>query len=190
MILLRGLLAGALLVLGLFAIGGFAAVKTGAIPANADAPPPHIERWAAKTSLHALLARVPAQSNPLPGTDANLSAGVKLYGQNCAVCHGDRSARPTNIARGLYVRAPQLARFGVEDDPDAVTYWKIAHGLRWTGMPAFGASLSVRELWQLTAFLKTMDHLPPGAEKLWRRMRVDVSATAPWPPKISPQTRT
>ena len=46
--------------------------------------------------------------------------------------------RPATSRAGLYQKPPQLAKDGVEDDPDGVTYWKIAHGIRLTGMPAFG----------------------------------------------------
>jgi thiosulfate dehydrogenase len=142
------------------------------IPANADARPPGFERWAARMSLRATLARsAPRTDDPMPATDENLIAGVKLYAQNCAVCHGDSNAKPTNIAKGLYQKPPQLAKRGVEDDPVGVTYWKIAHGIRWTGMPAFGKTLRESQLWQITLFLKNMDHLSPAAHEAWRRIK-------------------
>src|SRR5579884_271963 len=142
------------------------------MPANADERPPHFEVWAAKTSLHATLRKsAPRVNDPLPATNQNLIAGIKLYAQNCAVCHGDSSAHPTNVAKGLYQKPPQLAKDGVEDDPDGVTLWKLSHGIRWTGMPAFGKTLSETQLWQLTLFLKTMDHLPPAAHNAWRQVK-------------------
>ena len=49
---------------------------------------------------------------------------------------------------------PQLARDGVEDDPEGTIYWKIAHGIRFTGMPAFRQTLSDREIWQMALFAK------------------------------------
>jgi len=168
---LRGFIAGAVFVLLVGAVAGYIAVKGGLVPANADSRPPRIERWASSTSLHAMLARLPKQNNPVAATDKNLIAGVKLYAQHCAVCHGDSSGTPSAIAKGLYVRAPQLGKDGVEDDPDQIIYWKVAHGLRWTGMPAFAKSLNDTQLWQITAFLKTMDHLPPAADRVWRQVK-------------------
>jgi thiosulfate dehydrogenase len=152
------------------------------MPANADAKPSKLETWAAKTSLHATLRReAPKAPNPLPLDDANLIAGIKLYGANCIVCHGGADAKVSNVARGLYQHAPQLAKDGVEDDPDGVTYWKLAHGIRLTGMPAFGPTLQERQLWQLTLFLKHMDRLPPAADKAWKALKNPAQLMEPQP---------
>ena len=142
------------------------------IPANADARPGKLETWAARSSLHATIAREASNGpNPLPTTIPNLLDGVKLYGQNCGVCHGVADGRPSTIARGLYQNAPQLAKDGVEDDPDGVTYWKIYHGIRLTGMPSFGHALSENQIWQLTMLLKNMDKLPPQADRAWKALK-------------------
>lgn len=170
--MLRGFVLGILFTVLAAAAAGYAMIRTGVLPANADERPPRFEEWAAKTSLHATLRRsAPKVTNPLPASDQNLLAGIKLYKQNCAVCHGDSSANPTNVAKGLYQDPPQLAKEGVEDDPDGVILWKISHGLRWTGMPAYGKTLKDTQLWQLTLFLKHMDHLPPAAQKAWRQVK-------------------
>lgn len=146
----------------------YLAASLGVIPANADAKPPFIERWLAKKALHAAIDRqMPKGGNPVPLTDANLTAGIGLYAANCAVCHGAADAEPSHIAAGLYQEAPQLAKHGVEDDEDGETYWKVYHGIRMTGMPAFRESLSEDDLWKLTLFLKHMDALPPGPRKIW-----------------------
>ena len=170
--MLRGALLGIVFTVVAAAIAGYVIIRAGIMPANADERPPRFEVWAAKTSLHATLRRsAPRVTNPLPATDKNLIAGVKLYAQNCAVCHGDASGKATDVARGLYQDPPQLAKEGVEDDPDGVTFWKLSHGIRWTGMPAFGKTLKEDQIWQLTLFLKTMDHLPPAAQKAWQQVK-------------------
>jgi mono/diheme cytochrome c family protein len=156
------------------------------MPANADAKPSRLERWAAKTSLHAALAReAPTTPNPVALNDANLIAGIKIYGDNCVVCHGAADAHPTKIAAGLYQRPPQLAKDGVEDDPEGVTYWKVAHGIRLTGMPAFGKTLSQTQIWQVTLFLKHMDALPAAAERAWKAVRATVAQSSPAPSSAS-----
>ena len=169
--MLKGVILGIVLTVAIIAGAGYVAVKTGSIPANADARPPKLEAWAARTSLHATLRGAASEKNPLPLTDENLLAGIKLYAQNCAVCHGGAAGKATAIAKGLYQRPPQLADDGVEDDPDGVTYWKLYHGIRWTGMPAFGHTLTENQLWQLTLFLSKMDHLPPNVDARWRRVK-------------------
>lgn len=170
--MVKGFLAGIIFTVAATALTGYVIIRTGVMPANADDRPPHFEVWAAKTSLHATLRRsAPKVADPLPASDNNLIAGIKLYEKSCAVCHGDASGNATPVAKGLYQKPPQLANDGVEDDPDGVTYWKLAHGIRWTGMPAFGKTLSDTQLWQLTLFLKTMDHLPPAAQRAWQQVR-------------------
>lgn len=170
--MLKGIVTGIVFAVVAAAVAGYAVIRAGILPANADERPPKVEVWAAKTSLHATLRRsAPRVTDPLPATSDNLIAGVKLYAQNCAVCHGDASGKATNVAKGLYQEPPQLANDGVEDDPDGVTFWKLKHGIRWTGMPAFDKTLSDKQLWQLTLFLKTMDHLPQAAQKAWRQVK-------------------
>lgn len=183
---LTGFLLGIVVTLGVLLLGAYVTVTQGLIPASADAPTPRTERWAANTSLHAVFRKLPAQQNPLPANDQTLIAGIKLYAQNCAYCHGDASGKATATADGMYIRAPQLAAHGVEDDPDQVTYWKIAHGYRWTGMPGFARTLDQTQVWELTAFLKTMDHLPPAAEREWRKVRA-LGAIAPPRPRRKEQ---
>lgn len=157
-------LAGGLLAAYLF-------VASGRMPANADAKPPALEKWAARKSLHATIAReAPKTPNPVALGDANLVAGVKLYAGNCLVCHGASDGAASNIAKGLYQHAPQLAKHGVTDDEDGEIYWKIDHGIRMTGMPSYRASLSETQMWQLTLFLKHMDELTPGALKAWKAL--------------------
>ncbi len=171
--MLRGVILGIILTVIATALAGYGIIRAGVMPANADDRPPRFEVWAAKTSLHATLRRsAPRMTDPLAATNANLLAGIKLYAENCAVCHGDASASATDVAKGLYQKPPQLAKEGVEDDPDGVIYWKLSHGIRWTGMPAFGKTLSEKQLWQLTLFLKTMDHLPPAAQRAWQQVKV------------------
>lgn len=177
--MIRGIVIGVVVTLLVLALGGFLAVEAGLIPANADAKPPHIERWMARTSLHAALSReAPKTPNPLPLNDENLIAGIKLYAANCAVCHGSAEAQPSNIAQGLYQKPPQLAKDGVEDDPDGVTFWKIAHGIRLTGMPAFGKNLNDNQIWQLTLFLKHMDGLPVAPKRVWKAVRTGAGTSS------------
>jgi thiosulfate dehydrogenase len=185
--MLRAFILGIVATLAAIALAVYAAIVSGLVPANADARPSKLERWAASTSLHATLAReAPKTPNPVALNDANLVAGIELYGKNCSVCHGASDATPTNIARGLYQHPPQLAKDGVEDDPEGVTYWKVYHGIRLTGMPSFGKALNDTQIWQLALFLKHMDALPPAEERVWKSLRVTVAVSARAPSPASP----
>jgi mono/diheme cytochrome c family protein len=174
------LVAGIVLLLIVEVIVGYVAVRAGMVPANADAQPSSIEAWIARTSLHATLRRgAPKGDNPVPATAANLIAGMKLYAANCAVCHGTADGKATDVAHGLYQKPPQLASDGVEDDPAGVTYWKVYHGIRLTGMPSFAATLSENQIWQVTAFLQNMDHLPPAVAVQWRALHITEAIAPP-----------
>jgi thiosulfate dehydrogenase len=169
------------------ALCAYIGVKAGALPANADAKPSKLERWMASTSLHATTAReAPRDPNPMALNDANLIAGIRVYAQNCAVCHGAADGNPSAIARGLYQHPPQLAKDGVEDDPEGVTYWKVDHGIRFTGMPSFGGSLKTGQIWQVTLFLKHMDALPPAAKRAWSAVASTGPGSARPPTPASP----
>ena len=172
--MLRAFLLGVVLTILAAAGGGYAVLRAGLIPANADANPGWLETWAAETSLDATVAReAPKGPNPVPLTDANLIAGIDLYGRHCAICHGTAKgeASASAIAKGEYPAPPQLATDGVEDDPEGYSFWKIAHGIRWTGMPAWRGTLNDEQIWTLALFLKHMDKLPPAAEQAWKNVR-------------------
>jgi mono/diheme cytochrome c family protein len=177
---MRGFINGIVFTLALLIAAGFAAIQLGVMPAGADAQPFPGEKWMAKRSLHAAMAREDAgYVNPLQPTDANLITGVHLYAVNCAVCHGAADAAQSTLSKGFYIEAPQLAKDGVEDDPEKVTFWKLKHGIRFSAMPAFGATLSDDDLWKLTMFLATMDKLPPAVEAEWKK--VPSAAVTPAP---------
>jgi mono/diheme cytochrome c family protein len=171
---MRGFIAGiaATLVVGLIAV--YILLRSGLIPANADAKPGGLELWVASTSLDATLRRdAPKGPNPVALTDANLSEGIKLYGQHCALCHGTAAgdAGASAIAKGLYPSPPQVATEGVEDDPEGVSYWKIKHGIRLTGMPSWRSTLSDRQIWTIALFLKNMNKLPPAPRSDWQQIK-------------------
>lgn len=170
----KGLMSGVALTLAVLLLASFALLKSGLIPANAAAEPSALETWMARTSLSATMDRLaPTEQNPVSATEQSLTEGVHLFAQNCAVCHGsaagDASASP--IAKGLFQKPPQLATEGVEDDPEGESFWKIKHGIRLTGMPAFGSSLSDKQIWTLAVFLKHMDKLPPSAQQAWQQVQ-------------------
>lgn len=154
--------------------GAYLMVRAGVIPANADAQPIWLESWAAGTSLDATLTReAPRGAAPVPLTDENLIAGIKIYGQHCAFCHGTAKgkASASPVAKGLYPAPPQLATDGVEDDPEGFSFWKIKHGIRWTGMPSWKKTLSDQQIWTLAVFLKHMDKLPAAAQAEWQKVQ-------------------
>ena len=172
--MLRGFVFGILATVLAALVVGYLAVISGAIPANADGPPLPFETWAASTSLDATLDhQAPKDANPVALTNTNLIAGVELYGQHCAICHGTAkgSVSASSVAKGEYPPPPQLATNGVEDDPEGFSFWKVKHGIRLTGMPAWKNILTDQQIWTLALFLKHMDKLPAPAEQAWQKVQ-------------------
>jgi len=170
----KGFLLGIVAAIVVAAVGGYIVLRSGLVPANADAEPGWLEIWAANTSLDATLDReAPKGPNPVALTDDNLVAGVELYGRHCAICHGTAqgNASASPIAKGEYPAPPQLATDGVEDDPEGNSFWVIAHGIRWTGMPSWKGTLTDEQIWTLALFLNHMNKLPSTAEQAWQKIR-------------------
>lgn len=168
----RGFVLGIVFTIIVAAAAGYAIVTNGTIPAAADGQPLPLEHWAARTSLRATLNRdAPKGPNPVALNDANLIAGIGLYGDHCAICHGGSDAVRSPVAKGEYPSPPQLAKDGVEDDPEGWTFWKIQNGIRWTGMPAWKDTLNDQQMWTLALFLKHMDKLSPAAQQAWQQLK-------------------
>jgi mono/diheme cytochrome c family protein len=118
----------------------------------------------------ALRARIHAEAPkdvPIQPDDANLTAGAKIYVDNCAFCHGlPNQASTPPAAKGMFPVPPQLFNPDdmVTDDPPGQTYWKVDNGIRMTGMPSFAKSLSQTQMWQVTLLLAKADKLPDQAK--------------------------
>ena len=162
----KGFILGILTVLLVAVAGTYWFVTSGAMSAGQDAGPLPLERWAAKKALRSTMRREARDlKSPLRPDAGDLETGAALFVAHCQVCHGGPDGSPSPIAKGLAPKAPQLAKDGVEDDPEGTIYWKTAHGIRFTGMPGFRGTLSDHEMWQVSLFLKRMDSAE--AQQAW-----------------------
>jgi thiosulfate dehydrogenase len=126
-----------------------------------------------------LLTSVPLETRihrEMPGTapiadnEENLVAGAQIYHDQCASCHGFYS-KPSSFGAHMFPAAPPLWQkhnnsdvVGVSDDPVGETYWKVANGIRLTGMPAYKNVLTDTQIWQVSLLLANADKpLPPAA---------------------------
>ena len=147
-------------------LGAYLFAKFGGIAMATTAKPLPFEKTLARTALHASEGGAAKVPDPLPLTDDNLLAGTHVYVENCAVCHGLPGQSKSHIASGEFPAPPQLFQPNemVTDDPEGVTRWKVAHGIRLSGMPGFGNTLSDTEQWQVATLLKHADRLPPAVQ--------------------------
>ena len=125
------------------------------------APPLPLEKTVARMALRASIGNAGDRKDPVPFDDSNMLAGMNLYREHCAVCHGAPGRPPTAISKGMFPPPPQLFEKEdmVTDDPEGVTYWKVTHGIRLSGMPGFGATLSDTQRWQVTMLVAHADKL-------------------------------
>ena len=123
------------------------------------------EKMMARMALHARLEKEMPKSVPITADEAAYTAGAQVYKEHCAVCHGLPGQAQTAIAKGMFPKPPVLLEgTGVTDDPPAETYWKVAGGIRMTGMPGFDKSLSTTQMWQVSLLLANADKLPKSVK--------------------------
>jgi mono/diheme cytochrome c family protein len=117
--------------------------------------------WALETIMERSVAaradeiRMPALDDP-----AMLQEGFHEYDEMCAVCHSAPGERRTNIAQGLNPRAPNLARAADQWTPQEL-FWITKHGVKMTGMPAFGPTHSDATIWSIVAFVRRLPQMSP-----------------------------
>lgn len=157
---------GFFLAIVVIAVGALVYLKWGSPPvATADKPFP-FEKSIVKVPLGARIDRE-MKTPPFGTSEDAYEGGAKVYRAQCAACHGI-PGHDVGYAKYMYPTAPQLWRkhpkgnvVGVSDDDAGETYWKVANGLRLTGMPAFNHVLTDTEMWQVTLLLKNADQALP-----------------------------
>jgi thiosulfate dehydrogenase len=157
------------LILGLIAIpiGVYFYFATGSAPVATAAEAMPFEKMLARKALHARVEKEMPHNVPLPAVESTYRMGAQVYRDNCAVCHSFSDGEPGNIAKGMFPRPPKLLQgTGVTDDEPGETYWKIANGIRMTGMPAFNQTLSESQMWQVSLLLANADKLPEPVKPL------------------------
>ena len=156
-------IAAAVVVLGLAAAASAALfVYDGVYDIGADAPHTKPVLWAIEQVRDRSIAVRAARIVP-PGdlaSPARIAAGGHLYGQLCTGCHLAPEMPRTDLSHGLYPKPPQLA-YGTDLTP-AQEFWIIKHGIKLTGMPAWGRTHSDAEVWDLVAFLRKLPDLEPA----------------------------
>jgi mono/diheme cytochrome c family protein len=90
----------------------------------------------------------------------------------------------------MFPKAPKLLEgTGVTDDEPGETYWKVANGIRLSGMPGFSESLSQTQMWQVSLLAAHADKLPESVKTaLYRTSAPPPAQTAP-PVPSAPATK-
>lgn len=159
----------------------------GKVPvAVTDAPLP-LEDKVTSTALNARVNRELIQMPPIQPDDHNLTAGAQIYMDQCALCHGTRG-HSAPLGENMFPAAPPLwerhangPAVGVSDDAPGETYWKVANGIRLSGMPEFRSALTNNEMWQVSLLLSHADKPLPAAVVTILRLDAGLAKPAPKP---------
>lgn len=87
-----------------------------------------------------------------------LIRGAGNYEAMCVQCHLAPGKSETELSRGLYPSPPNLSRSAVQP---AEAFWTIKHGIKASGMPAWGKSMSDADIWNLVALIKQLPSMEP-----------------------------
>ena len=155
---MKGFVLGVVVTIVVIAATVYLYFATGLAPVATSAPPMPFEKKFARIAQHARMTKEMPTQVPVPADETNLVAGAHIYMEQCAVCHGVPGKEQTAIAKGEFPPPPHLFRGkGVTDDEPGETYWKVANGIRLTGMPGFNQQLSTTQMWQVSLLVANAD---------------------------------
>jgi mono/diheme cytochrome c family protein len=115
-------------------------------------------------------AEARARVNPVALTPEVLAEARAHWADHCAGCHANDGSGETPIGQGLYPKAPDMRKDDTQRLGDGELFYVIRNGVRFTGMPAWGAGTAQddRDSWALVHFVR---HLPHATADELARMR-------------------
>jgi thiosulfate dehydrogenase len=168
---LVGFILGILVVAG----GAYFYFASGMAPVAVTDPLMPFERKMANMALDAHIEKQHVGDSPVPADEPNLLSGADVYKKECAVCHG-LPDHPVDYVNMMFPKPTQLFKGkGVTDDPASESYWKVANGIRLSGMPTFKDKLTNTQQWQVAQLVANADKLPATVKQ---KLQPDVPPTA------------
>ncbi|HEX5489128.1 MAG TPA: cytochrome c [Rhodanobacteraceae bacterium] len=136
----------------IFVIAGAIFIWSGTYNVGADSPHWGVTKYLIgevrerSIDLRSADIKPPALDDP-----ALVKLGAEHYSEMCVGCHLAPGVGHSDLREGLYPKPPNLTRFAPRP---AEAFWVIKHGLKMTGMPAWGESHDDHEIWALVAYLQ------------------------------------
>lgn len=159
---------GALTLIVIMALGGLAFMYSGGYDVAATEGHTGLVEWALETtkdrSIRARADDVPA---PPAFDSALVVSGFDGFRAMCVECHGAPDVDPGINGEGLNPAPPELGEEAHEWS-DAELFWITKHGVKFTGMPAFGPTHADVDLWAVVAFIRELEEMSP--EEYQRRV--------------------
>ena len=154
------LVLAALLVVG----GGVAAYSIASRGLSTRTDPSWIEATLAKTMRSWATPRTMRNTkNPVHPSPPVMDEALAHFADHCAGCHGNDGSGQTDIGRSFYPPAPDMRAAGTQALTDGEIFSIIEHGVRLTGMPAWGTGTPEGEhqSWALVHFIRRLPSLTP-----------------------------
>ncbi|KHL25366.1 hypothetical protein PK98_01170 [Croceibacterium mercuriale] len=130
-------------------------VLTGAYDVAADDRHTPLVGWGLDTTMrNSVQSRADNLTTPA-FTPAMIASGAGEYKAMCQHCHGGIGAERAEWAGGMRPHPPALASAAKGWSPEEV-FWLVKHGIKMSGMPAFGGSHDDPTIWNIAAFVKAM----------------------------------
>lgn len=139
---------------------------------SAHDEPSAVEALAARTARSlAVPASYNSLKNPYPPTPENIREGLEHFADHCAVCHANNDSSDTPFGRGMYPKPPDM-RQETQTKTDGEIYYTIEHGIRLSGMPAFGEKNRTDDesTWKLVDFIRHLPKLTPEELRQMERL--------------------
>ncbi|MFN3573292.1 MAG: c-type cytochrome [Phenylobacterium sp.] len=150
---------GAAATLGVLVVAGLVTVYGGTFNPAATQDHRPVTRWALSTAMRNGVEGRAGEVGQPPG-NPDLAAGGRAFAAMCAHCHGAPGARRAEWARGMLPLPPDLTHAAEEWRTEEV-FWIAKHGVKMSGMPAFGPTHDDAALWNLAAFVKQLPAMTP-----------------------------
>jgi mono/diheme cytochrome c family protein len=156
----------ALLILAV--LGGLFFIYSGSYNVAATSKDSGVVHWVFATTREESIDRRAEDVIPPPESSLSnpqtLRVGFEHYKEMCVVCHGAPGVEPGEARAGLNPKPPLLAKVA-KRIPTPEMFWVIKHGIKMTGMPAWGPTHSDDKIWAMVAFVKTLPDLSPAQYK-------------------------
>ncbi len=147
----------AVIILALVALVIF--VYSGTYNIAASEPHSNIEEWLLETMMeNSIESRAGSLTAPDLSGDDMIASGFSHFDAMCTECHGAPGVNPDEFAVGLNPKAPELSHEAEEWSAEEL-FWITKHGIKFTGMPAFGETHSDDDIWAIVAFMKKLPEL-------------------------------
>jgi mono/diheme cytochrome c family protein len=125
---------------------------------SARVKPSGWEIWTAtRLRSFAMAGEQKTQKNPFSANDSLLKEAREHFADHCASCHANDGSGNTALGRGLSPQAPDMRLAETQSKSDGELYSIIHNGIRFSGMPAWGAEDKDDDSWKLVLFIR---HLP------------------------------